>query len=296
MTTVRIDFREFFVRTLDPGEKESHLRPWGPRGPRGPLLKFFVLTYAVMWTFFFTVVAAGIPAYGPLGVVLLLLGTFAPSLVALWLTARAEGDSGLRTLLGGVLQWQVAGRWYLFALAYIPAIKLTVALVHRVATGAWPGFGSDSWYAILAAIAVSTPFQAGEEIGWRGYALPRLAARFGLARASLLLGLIWGCWHLPQFFLPEADTYGQSFLVFVLQVTALSVAMAWLYARTNGSLLLVMLLHAAVNNAKDIVPSMLPGAANPFGLRASLVAWLTVTLLWICAAYFLSTMRRQAET
>jgi len=138
--------------------------------------------------------------------------------------------------------------------------------------------------------------QAGEELGWRGYALPRLTARFGLGRASILLGLIWAVWHLPQFFIPEVDTYGQSFFVFVLQVTALSVAMAWLYARTNGSLLLVMLLHAAVNNAKDIVPSALLGATSTFGLSASFVAWLTVALLWICAGYFLTTMRRQAET
>jgi len=186
----------------------------------------------------------------------------------------------------------VAAGWYLFALAYIPAIKLTVALVHRLATGAWPRLGDEPWYGILAAIAFSTPFQAGEEIGWRGYALPRLAARFGLARASILLGLIWACWHLPQFFIPEADTYGQSFFVYALQVTGLSVAMAWLYARTNGSLLLVMLLHSAVNNSKDIVPSAVPGAMSTFGLSASLVAWLTVTLLWICAAYFLARMGR----
>src|SRR6266487_987482 len=261
-----------------------------------PVVKFFVLTYAVMWACFISVAAAAIPVYAPIGGVLVLLGTFAPSLVALWLTARTEGDGGVRALLGGVLRWRVAVRWYLFALAYIPAIKLTVALVHRLATGAWPRFGDEPWYGILGAIAFSTPFQAGEEIGWRGYALPRLATRFGLARASLLLGLIWACWHLPQFFIPEVDTYGQSFFVFALQVTALSVAMAWLYARTNGSLLLVMLLHSAVNNAKDIVPSAVPGATNTFGLSASLVAWLTVTLLWICAAYFLATMRRQAET
>ena len=275
---------------MDPGKKGSHLRPWGP------LVRFFVLTYALMWACFITVAAAGIPVYAPLGGVLVLLGTFAPSLVALWLTARTEGEGGVRALLGGVLRWRVATRWYVFALAYIPAIKLTVALVHRLATGAWPRFGDEPWYAILAAISFSTPFQAGEEIGWRGYALPRLAARFGLGRASILLGLIWACWHLPQFFIPEADTYGQSFLVYVLQVTALSVAMAWLYARTNGSLLLVMLLHAAVNNAKDIVPSALLGATNTFGLSASPVAWLTVALLWMCAAYFLATMRRQAET
>jgi hypothetical protein len=77
--------------------------------------------------------------------------------------------------------------------------------------------------------------------------------------------------------------------------------MAWLYAHTNGSLLLVMLLHAAVNNSKDIVPSAVPGATHPFGLSASLVAWLTVACLWICAAYFLARMpswdpRRDAGT
>jgi len=256
------------------------------------LVKFFVLTYAVMWTFFITVAAAAIPARSPLGAALLLLGTFAPSLVALWLTARAEGSAGVRALLGRIFQWRVPARWYLFAVGYIPAIKLTAALIHRLATGEWPRFGSEPWYLIPLAIAISTPFQAGEEIGWRGYALPRLAARFGLARASILLGLLWAFWHLPQFFIREADTYGQSFVVFVLQVTALTVAMAWLYAHTNGSLLLVMLMHSAVNNAKDIVPSAVPGGTDTFGLSSSLVAWLTVTLLWLCAAYFLARMPR----
>lgn len=67
--------------------------------------------------------------------------------------------------------------------------------------------------------------------------------------------------------------------------------MAWLYWRTEGSLLLVMLMHAAVNNTKDIVPSAVAGATNPFALSTSLAAWLTVALLWIGAAYFLFRMR-----
>jgi hypothetical protein len=159
------------------------------------LVTFFVLTYAVMWTCFFTVAAAAIPVRSPLGALLVHLGAYSP---------------------------------------------------HRVFD--------------------SLPGGRGDRL--RGYALPRLAARFGLARASILLGLTWACWHLPQFFIREADTYGQSFFVYVLQVTALSVAMAWLYARTNGSLLLVMLLHSAVNNSKDIVPSAVSGATNMFGLRA----------------------------
>jgi membrane protease YdiL (CAAX protease family) len=74
-------------------------------------------------------------------------------------------------------------------------------------------------------------------------------------------------------------------------VTALSVALEWLYWRTRGSLLLVMLMHAAVNNTKDIVPSAVPGATDSFSLGASPVGWLTVALLWIAAAYFLVRMR-----
>jgi membrane protease YdiL (CAAX protease family) len=145
---------------------------------------------------------------------------------------------------------------------------------------------------MAGAIMVSMWAQAGEEIGWRGYALPRLSDRFGLAPASVLLGMIWATWHLPLFFVPASDTFGQSFPLWLLAVTALSVAMAWLYWRTGGSLLLVMLLHAAVNNTKDIVPSTAPSAANSFALRSSPVGWLTLALLWMTAAYFLVRMRK----
>jgi membrane protease YdiL (CAAX protease family) len=260
------------------------------RTPDG-LATFFVLTFAVTWTCFISV-ALAIPASTTPGTLLVLLGAYAPSMVALGLTARNDGRAAVHDLLGRVLRWRVPPSSYLFAVGYIPAIKLTAAVVHRVAYGAWPRFGIEPWYLIPLAVAFSTPFQAGEEIGWRGYALPRLAARFRLAPASVVLGVIWAVWHLPQFFIRGGDTYGQSFLVFALQVTALSVAMAWLYARTGESLLLVMLMHSAVNNTKDIVPSTLPGATNTFGLEASRIAWITVTLLWICAAYFYGRMAK----
>ncbi len=71
--------------------------------------------------------------------------------------------------------------------------------------------------------------------------------------------------------------------------------MAFVYAKTRGSLLLVMLMHAAVNNTKDIVPSADPQSGGPWGLSHSLVAWLTVAVLWIGAAYFLVRMRKEPE-
>jgi membrane protease YdiL (CAAX protease family) len=114
----------------------------------------------------------------------------------------------------------------------MPAIKLTVALVHRAVIGAWPAFGGESWYLMAGAILVSTWVQAGEEIGWRGYALPRLSERVGLAPASVILGIIWASWHLPLFVMLDSDKLGQSFPIYLVQVTALSVAAAWLYWRT----------------------------------------------------------------
>lgn len=254
------------------------------------VLTFFVVTWIVTWSLWFA--AALTPAPAP-RTLLFLLGTFTPGLVALALTARSAGKGGVTALLRRLVDWQLPARWYVFAFVYMALIKLAVALLHRAWAGAWPRFGAEPWYLMIAATFLSLLVggQAGEEIGWRGYALPRLAERFGLGGASLLLGVVWAAWHLPLFFVPAADTFGQSFPLYLLQVTAFSVAAAWLWANTRGSLLPVMLLHAAVNNTKDIVPSAEPGAVNPWALSHSLVGWLTVTLLWLCAGYFLLRMR-----
>jgi CAAX protease family protein len=260
------------------------------------LLKFFSLVYIVSWTPW--IAAAGISRVAhppPSGLLVIrgflyLVGVFAPSLVAA-LTAAEDGRVGTLALLRRTIKWSVGARWYVFAVGFMAAIKLTAALLLRIATGAWPAFGGAPGYIMAFAIPFSTPVQAGEEIGWRGYALPRLSERLGLSSASIVLGVIWAAWHLPFFFIAGNDKSGQSFPVYFLSVTALSVVMAWLYWRTNGSLLLTMLMHASVNNTKDIVPSAVSGATNTFSLSASRVAWVTVALLWICAAYFLVRMR-----
>lgn len=259
-----------------------------------PVGVFFVLTFLVAWACWIPVVRLlrpGTPAISALW----LLGVFAPALVALALTGWYEGGSSVRALLGRAVQWEVGGRWYVFAVSYMVLIKLAVALVHRVSLGSWPHFAHEGPGVILIAILLSTPVQAGEEIGWRGYALPRLAERMGFAWASLLLGVVWACWHLPQFFLRSADTYGQSFPICSLEVIAMSVAIAWLYTHTKGSVLLPMLMHSAVNNTKDIVPSGSANATNAFSLHASSVLYLTAALLWVTAAYFLARMPNTAK-
>jgi membrane protease YdiL (CAAX protease family) len=256
------------------------------------MLAFVVLTFALSWTLWW---ASGVTSPTGPNTFVFLLGVFAPGIVALGLTAVSSDRAAVVALLRRLIDWEVAGRWYLFAAGYIVAIKLTAALIHRVALGSWPVFGQDNLLLMFGAAVFSALIgsQAGEELGWRGYALPKLAERFGLGPGSIVLGVIWALWHLPLFFAPVGDTFGQSFPLYLLQVVAISVTMAWLYSRTRGSLVPVMLLHAAINNTKDIVPSAEAGATNPWALSHSPVAWLTVALLWLCAVYFLIQMRGQ---
>lgn len=262
------------------------------------VLAFVVLTYVASWLLWIASaeILGGTFAWSPGLVVisgpLYLLGVFAPALVALVLTARTEGRAALASLLRQTLAWSVGGRWYLFAVVYFASVRVTVAIAHRVISGEWPAFDQTPWLVVLIAVAVSTPVQAGEEIGWRGYLLSRLSSRIGLPWASIIVGIIWGSWHLPFFLIAGTDKSGQSFPLYVSSVTALSVAMAWLYWRTRGNLLLMMLMHSAVNNANLVLtPASPPG--NPFALRLSLVSELTVALLWLCAVFFLLAMRGQ---
>lgn len=261
------------------------------------VIGYFALTFAVSWACWLAGAAmprtgdgAGDMAAG--AVVLLYLGTFAPALVALAAAALAGGSGALGRLLQGLVRAEVPARWYLFALAYFPSLKLAAFVVHRVTHGEWPPFGSLPWYLVFGAIAMSTPVQAGEEIGWRSYALPRLAARLGFGWAGIVVGVVWAVWHLPLFFVPGVDNHGESFTGFVVAVTAISVAMAWLYVQTGGSVLLVMLMHSTINQTGFVLPSSSPKVADPLAMHLSLVGWLTLVFLWAGAAYFLVRLRR----
>lgn len=258
---------------------------------------FFALTYLLSWLWFaaaaYILRCAGSTPAGS-GSLLFLPGVFMPALVAIALTARSEGRTGVARLLGEILQWRVKIWHYVFAVGYMIAIKLASAVVYRLTLGAWPVFTALPWYFIAVAIFVSTPVQAGEEIGWRGYALPRLAERFGLPLASLILGLIWAAWHLPFFYIPASDNAGQSFPIYCVAVTAISIAMAWLYWRTNQSLLLTMLMHASIDNTAGIVSSPTPATVNnPFALTPAPWPWITALLLCAAGVWFAIQMKSQ---
>jgi uncharacterized protein len=264
------------------------------RSSRNAGAVFIAATFASAWVLWLAAdrVVQATGAGAGTRALLFLPGTFSPAIVALWLSARSRGEAGIAGLVGGIARWEVGARWWVFAIGFMATVKLLAAGGHRVLEGSWPAFGQVPLVLMLGSVILSTPFQAGEELGWRGYALPRLADRMGMAAASLVLGVVWATWHLPLFYLPSADLTGQPFPVFLVAVTALSVAMAWLYAGTGRSLLLVMVMHAAVNNTTGIVPGGMDRPAGVMTLDGTVVGWLTAAILAAFAVAFLVTMRR----
>lgn len=247
-----------------------------------PLAGFAVYSatvFVVAWLLWYAADLTGRQLGAGFGVrsILYLPGTFAPAMVALAFAFRRSG-SDTRSLLDSVTHWNVPIGWYAFALVFMAGVKLLAAGAHRVLVGSWPEFGTVPLVLMLGAALMSAPFQIGEELGWRGYALPLLMKRFGVAAAGLLLGLVWALWHLPLFLLPGADMVGQPLPVFVVSVTALSVVMAVVWQSTGGSLPVLMLMHAAVNNTTGVVPAA-GQVADQFSLQGTPMAWLTMLIL-----------------
>ncbi len=255
---------------------------------------FFALVFLTTWACWFAAAVPAVPtALGPTAILTLgLLGTVAPSLIAISLVHRKSGAAGVRALLRPILHWRVAARWWVFAVGFGLSARLIAALLHRGFVGDWPLINTGAATLFLAGVLVSTPGQAGEEVGWRGYALPGLTERFGLRRASLLLGLLVGLWHLPLFLLavPGSTNFGQSLPVAFAGGVALHVAFAWLYSQSGGSLLLTMVMHAAVNQAVSVVPTRLVEPGSMWAIDPKPVTWSLIGLLWLAAAYFLSRM------
>jgi membrane protease YdiL (CAAX protease family) len=222
-------------------------------GPRRTA-PFFLLAFAVTWGLQVPGVLAqrgllpGEPAvYLPLAG----LGLFGPLVAAVVLTRREGGAAALRGLGARLLRYRVSLKWYLAALV-LPGALLSLALWLLSLAGR---HGPIAYLPSAGGVVFAVVVSVVEEVGWRGYALPRLTERFGAVGASAIIGVAWYLWHLPMF--AAQGVPPNLFLVMLLYFVGASLFMTWLYERSGGSLLLMVVAHvgAHLNNSHRALPA-----------------------------------------
>lgn len=218
-------------------------------------LKYFVLAFAFTWVLW---VPAALEARGlisPLPVPAGFLAVFGPMVAAIVVTAQEDGRAGLRSLLGRVVRWRVAPIWYAVAILGPLALTLGAIGLHVVLGGQPPGLGLlvGALPTLVIYVAYMTLTVAlGEEVGWRGYALPALQARYSALVASLILGVMWALWHLPVFFNPDTLYSNLSFLLWLVYAVPVAVLITWVFNSAGGSVLMAILAHATLNASSEL--------------------------------------------
>jgi uncharacterized protein len=233
---------------------------------RHPLAAYFLLVFVIAWAFWvpLAIIYNGSSDFqtlsrSPLVIVLQTLGAIAPVVAAIVVTGLTQGKVGVRRLLGGLKRWRVGIWWYAAACLLVPL--LTVAGIGlRAALGIAPAVPAGSalaatladsgWVRVVGTFPLllfvecfGSPLL--EEPGWRGFALPRVQRRMAAAWAALLVGAIWGLWHIPLFLAFDANM-----AVALGLITMHGFFLGWLYVNTR-SLLIAVLGHASLNVANN---------------------------------------------
>jgi len=264
------------------------------------LISFYVLTYAVSWLLWAPLVIFGDRVPGPLAFILLLLGSLVPSTMGVLFVALLRGRSGVRTLLGRLLHARIGLRWYLAVVALTMLAPLAVGM--SILMGGDTPVVDNTVFGVLFLFAFMIfPGSAlGEELGWRGFVLPRMQARHSALKASLLIGILWGPWHLPLWLTGSEGHPISLYVPFVVAVVASSVFYTWLYNNTGGSLLIVVLYHAASNLPITVLIDdglgLGSGGAQPFLIYVALIVVAAVIVVIATGPEHLSrSARRQIE-
>jgi len=196
-----------------------------------------------------------------------------PTVAALIMTGTIEGRAGVRSLLGRLVLWRVGIQWYLFALLGVPLIMVVGTMVY---SGDLPKLGAlggllflpNYLLSFLLVVVLGGPLF--EEIGWRGFALPRMEPLHGPLLASVILGLLWALWHLPEFLVPSwaASSGGgsiTSIILFALIDITFAVVITWVFNNTRASVLIAILLHTSIDAFSETLGAIFPAKAVASG-------------------------------
>lgn len=255
------------------------------------IVAFFVLAFVWAWATGF--VALQTKAQFPVfSTALLTAAGFGPSLAGFAVVAVLSDWTEFRNWLSRCLNWRVDWRWFAVAFLLPPIVMLMALAIFGQLGGRLPiPLAADRVPMAMLnfglVLLVGGPL--GEEFGWRGYAMPALARKLNWRRASLIIGVVWGLWHLPLFFLADSAQAHTPIPLFVLNILAGSVVFGWLFARTQGSVLPALVLHTSLNawaGILGIVPTATTGGSY---------AWVTAILVVIALALLLTPDPKTSE-
>jgi membrane protease YdiL (CAAX protease family) len=210
---------------------------------------FFALAFLLGWGAGILMVALQdqlAPVFGPISGThpLFILAVYSPAIAGVFLVWRHYRLSGLKSYLRRLTLWRMPIAWWAFLLIGIPAVKVLGAAINGTLANPFP---YTPWYAALPALVTALLIGPVEEFGWRGVALPLLQRRLAPLWASLLLGAVWGLWHLPAFVLSGTPQSAWSFGPFIVGVLALSVLVTPMFNASRGSILIAALFHFQMN-------------------------------------------------
>ncbi|MFN8486236.1 MAG: type II CAAX endopeptidase family protein [Caldilineaceae bacterium] len=243
-----------------------------------PLLSYFCLAYAISWLLWLPLVAATEDWIGPVSRYWHLVGSLGPALAAFIFAGMLEGKASVQQLVAGITKWRVSRLWWAVAALGPVALLVIAVLMARLTGASWPEWrklGAVAEYpqlGWLALVVVEIIFYGyGEEVGWRGYVLPRLQSRYNALWASVLISIGWSLWHLPLFLVNES--YRQmgvgGTIGWYLSMLTGSILLTWLYNSTDGSILLMAIFHGVL----DLVmanQAVGPALMNSMGMLTTL--------------------------
>ena len=246
-----------------------------PVVPVSVLLPFLLITFGIAWGILGLYI--GLPErmsawFGQLtgDHPLFYLAVYAPAIAAFIIVARCGGAGGLRRFLSRAGLWRCSPGWYIFIAVGLPAVFYLGAMVKGPLAA--PASALESWKGLLVALGLMLVKGPIEEFGWRGLALPLLQRRFAPIWAGLIVGLVWGVWHLPAFCLSSTPQSAWPFAPFFLGSVALSVIVTPMFNRSAGSILLPALFHFQAIN--PIWPDAQPYDTYILVVVAVVIVWL----------------------
>ena len=259
------------------------------------ILIYFFIAFAISWGGI--LIVTGIDGFlgktqvneglMPLIYLATLLG---PSLAGIISTGIVNGKEGFRQLYSRLLSWRIDFKWYLIALLIAPVLLIVVLFALMSVSSLYlPGiFGTeDKASLIISGIAAGIMVGIFEELGWTGFAVPQMRQRFGVLKTGLIIGLLWGLWHMPLFLgsVRSSEEIPPVIYLAVLLFSflpAFRILMVWIYDQT-GSLLIIMLMHASLTAGILIFPPDGATAAQivTYDLIFAISLWLIVAIIAI---------------